>query len=157
MSAVMDKTAIFAAILDAIRAEFDTLQRTSAKARADGNDQESKAEGKYDTRSTEDNYLADGLARQALAAAQKGAAYKDFSPARFEPDAAIDVGALVLLGFPDEARWFFLGPAGGGIEVMHAGVQIVTLTPESPLGRQLMGLKRGDSTVSPQATVRAVE
>jgi hypothetical protein len=153
----MNKAAILTAIVDAIRAEFDSLRSTSQKTRAAGNDPESKAEGKYDTRSTEDNYLADGLARQAHAAAQAGAAYQDFAPAAFGPDTPIDVGALVELAFPDETRWFFLGPAGGGIEVMCDGVPVTTLTPESPLGRQLMGLRTGGATVSPKATVRAVE
>jgi len=153
----MDKTAVIKAIVEAIEAEFDTLQRTSRATRAAGNDEESKAEGKYDTRSTEDNYLADGLARQAQAAAQAGAAWKDFAPPGFGPDARIDLGALVELSFPDESRWFFLGPAGGGVEVMCDGKPIITLTPESPLGRQLMGLKAGDATASPRAIIRAVE
>ena len=37
------------------------------------------------------------------------------------------------------------------------GTPITVLTPESPLGRQLMGLKTGDSTASPKAEVRSVE
>jgi len=153
----VNKIAILTTIMDALRAEFDTLQSTSQKTRAAGNDAESKAEGKYDTRSTEDNYLADGLARQAQGAAQAGAAYKDFSPPRFGPDSRIDLGALVQLTFPDETHWFFLGPAGGGIEVIYEGLPITVLTPESPLGRQLMGLKIGDSTDSPRSKVRSVE
>ena len=153
----MDKAAVIQAIVDAIEGEFDTLRRTSRATRAAGNDEESKAEGKYDTRSTEDNYLADGLARQALAAAQAGKAWRDFVPPVFGADARIDLGALVLLAFPDESRWFILGPAGGGVEVTCGGVQIITLTPESPLARQLVGLKVGDATVSPRAKIRAVE
>ena len=76
----MNKATILEAIVEALRSDFDTLRTTSQKTRAAGNDAESKAEGKYDTRSTEDNYLADGLARQAHGAAQAGAAYEDFSP-----------------------------------------------------------------------------
>ena len=114
----LDKAAVIKAIVEAIEAEFDTLSRTSRATRAAGNDEESKAEGKYDTRSTEDNYLADGLARQAQAAAQAGVAWKEFAPRAFESGMPIDLGALVLLGFPDESRWFFLGPAGGGVEVV---------------------------------------
>jgi len=153
----VNKAAILTAIMDALRAEFDTLQSTSQKTRAAGNDDESKAEGKYDTRSTEDNYLADGLARQANGAAQAGAAYEDFAAPVFGPDSRIDVGALVELAFPDETRWFFLGPAGGGTEVICDGIPITVLTPESPLGRQLIGLKTGDSTESPKAKVGWVE
>lgn len=153
----MNKAAILKAILEALRAEFDTLRSTSQKTRAAGNDGESKAEGKYDTRSTEDNYLADGLARQAHAAAQAGAAYKDFTPPPFGPESPIDLGALVQLALADETHWFFLGPAAGGTEVVCEGITVTVLTPESGLGRQLMGLKAGDATGSPKAKVRTVE
>jgi hypothetical protein len=153
----VDKAAIIQAIIDALRTEFDTLRSTSQKTRAAGNDAESRAEGKYDTRSTEDNYLADGLARQAHGAAQAGAAYDDFTPPLFGPDSRIDLGALVQLAFRDETHWFFLGPARGGIEVKCKGIPVTVLTPDSPLGRQLMGLKIGDSTASPNAKVRSVE
>jgi transcription elongation GreA/GreB family factor len=157
ISSDVNKAAILQAIVDAIRAEFDALHSTSKKTRAAGNDAESKAEGKYDTRSTEDNYLADGLARQAHAAAQAGAAYEKFMPPAFGPGTPIDLGALVQLALPDETHWFFIGPAGGGIEVFCDGVPITVLTPESPLGRQLLGLKAGDVTASPKAKVRSVE
>jgi hypothetical protein len=153
----MNKTLILEAIAGALHAEFDSLRVTSQKTRAAGNDSESKAEGKYDTRSTEDNYLADGLARQAHAAAQAAAAYDNFLPLSFGPDSAIDVGALVELTFPNETHWFFLGPAGGGIEVICEGVSITVLTLESPLGKQLAGLKTGSMIDSAKVEVRAVE
>jgi transcription elongation GreA/GreB family factor len=153
----VNKTAIVDAIVEAIQAEFDTLQSTSQKTRAAGNDAESKAEGKYDTRSIEDNYLADGLARQAHAAAQSGAAYKEFLPRAYGPGSPIEIGALVQLVFAQETHWFFLGPAAGGIEVSCEGVPITLLSPESPLASRLIGLKVGDTITSPMATVKAVE
>ena len=153
----MNKAALIKAIVDALRIEFDTLHSTSQKTRAAGNDAESKAEGKYDTRSTEDNYLADGLARQAHATAQAAAAYEKFTAPTFASGTPIDLGALVQLALPDETHWFFLGPAGGGIEVNCDGIPITVLTPESPLGRQLVGLNPGDATASPKAIVRSVE
>jgi len=153
----VNKANILAAIVEALRTDFDTFQSTSQKTRAAGNDGESKAEGKYDTRSTEDNYLADGLARQAYAAAQAGAAYENFDLREFGAGASIGIGALVELGFPEENRWFFLGPAGGGAGVVCEGILVTVLSPDSPLARQLAGLKVGDSTKSPKAVVRSVE
>lgn len=153
----MNKANIVTSILEALRTDFETRRATSKKTRAAGNDAESKAEGKYDTRSTEDNYLADGLARQAHAASQAGAAYENFPVRRFGADAPIDLGALVQLEFPAEKQWFFIGPAGGGIEVACEGFSVTVLTPDSPLGRQLLGLKAGGSTISPKARVRSVE
>ena len=154
---IVNKTAIIKAINRALGKEFEALRSTSQKTRAAGNDVESKAEGKYDTRATEDNYLADGLARQAQAAAEAGAACNNFTPRTYAPDDPIDIGALVQLAFADGTHWFILGPAGGGIEVVCDGVPITVLAPGAPLTKQLIGLKVGDSTARPQAQVCSVE
>ncbi|MEI6034240.1 MAG: hypothetical protein WCS65_08195 [Verrucomicrobiae bacterium] len=61
---------IVASVLGRLREEFESRSRVSKMTREGGNDAESKAEGKYDTLAIEENYLADGLAKQALAAAE---------------------------------------------------------------------------------------
>ena len=66
----MNKKEIVASILEQLREEFENRNRVSKITREVGNDAESKAEGKYDTLAIEENYLADGLAKQALAAAE---------------------------------------------------------------------------------------
>ena len=153
----MNKSLIIQAIREALREEFENFQTSSKKTRAAGNDMESKSEGKYDTRSIEENYLADGLAKQALAAAEAAKAYENFSPPAFGAETPIETGALIRLEFPDESSWFFLGPAGGGIEVTCDGVAVTVITPESPLGSQLLGRKLGDRLTSPTAHILAVE
>ena len=153
----MNKAAVLQTIIDALGRDLDLLDATSRKTREGGNDPESKAEGKYDTRSTEDNYLADGLARQAHAAGRAAAAYREFVPTPFGAESPIELGALVQLELAGEKNWFFLGPAGGGLEVTSAGLAIVVLTPDSPLGSQLLGKKVGAVTTSPRARVCAIE
>ena len=64
------KKQIVQAILERLRVDFETHQTTSKMTRAASNDSETKSEGKYDTRSTEENYFADGLAKKALATAR---------------------------------------------------------------------------------------
>jgi hypothetical protein len=151
-----DKSAIIETILATLREEFEARQRASKQARTGGNDAESKAESKYDTLSIEENYLADGLAKQALAAAQAAAAYEDLGPREFTPGEAIDIGALVEIEFPTGREWFFLGPAAGGIEIDQGGRSITVLTPESPLGSQLLGRRTGEATTAPKAKIRTV-
>ncbi len=153
----MNKTLLIQAILDALREDFEHLQNSSRQTRAGGSDSESKAEGKYDTRSTEENYLADGLAKQALAAAEAAAACEKLPLLDFDAKTPIDLSALIKIEFPDECTWFFLAPAGGGITVQCAGRPVTVLTPESPLGSQLLGLKVGDRTYSPRTKILAVE
>lgn len=156
MDRSMNKAAIVSAIFEALREEFETLQRSSKQTRAGGSDAESKAEGKYDTRSTEENYLADGLARQAQGAVLAAAAYENFVLRDFGPGDEVDLGALVQVQFADATEWFFLGPSGGGIEVKDGGQTITVITPESPLGQQLLGSKAGAKLTSPKAAVLEV-
>lgn len=153
---IMNKPAIVASIVAALRADFEAARASSVKTRAAGNDAESKAEGKYDTRSTEDNYLADGLAKQAHSRVRAGQSYDELVLRAFGGDIPIDVGALVQLELADNIAWFFLGPAGGGIEIEVDGNEITVVTPESPLGGQLMGRKQGDLTESPSGRICAV-
>lgn len=150
----MVKSEIVAAILEKLREEFDSRRSVSKKTRSAGNDAESKAESKYDTLSIEENYLADGLAKQAQMAATSAAAYENFALRDFGPNDAIDLGALVELEFPDGREWFFLGPSAGGTEVSIGNKTITVLTPESPLGGQLIGCHRGDTTNAPKTTIR---
>lgn len=152
----MNKKELVSLVVEALREEFESSLRSSKNTRAAGNDNESKAEGKYDTRSTEENYLADGLARQARAAAEAADAVEKMVLRDFGPTDPIDLGALMKLSFPGETLWFFLAPAGGGIEVNVDGEAITIITPESPLGAQLIGLLAGKSTQSPKAKILEV-
>ena len=61
LSAVLNKSHVIEAILGALSLEFENYVATSKKTRSTGNDAQTKSEGKYDTRSTEENYLADVL------------------------------------------------------------------------------------------------
>jgi len=149
----MNKQEIVASILDRLREEFESRSRVSKSTRDGGNDAESKAEGKYDTLAIEENYLADGLAKQALAAAKAIEEIGKLPLRKFTGDDPIDPGALVELEFSGASEWFFLAPSGGGTEVCHDGTTITVITPESPLGSQLIGSHVGDRTKAPSARV----
>lgn len=152
----INKADVFQAVLEALRASFELAQHSSKNARAGGNDSESKAEGKYDTRSTEENYLADGLAKQALASLQAAKDFKKLSSSLQEPKSPIDLGALVQMEFQDGTFWFLLGPSAGGLEVLCNGVSVTVITPESPLGSRILGLKAGERISAPAAKITAV-
>ena len=153
----MNKQEIVASILDRLREEFESRTRVSKITREGGNDAESKAEGKYDTLAIEENYLADGLARQALAAAEAIAEIEKMPLRTFTRDDPIDLGALVQIEFPGTREWFFLAPSGGGTEVSHEGTTVTVITPESPLGSQLIGAQVGDRIAAPAARIIRVE
>jgi hypothetical protein len=154
---MVDKAQILLGILDRLSAEFEADHATSKMTRAASNDAETKSEGKYDTRSTEENYLADGLARKAFAAAQSAKAFRDLPPENFGPEQPIDLGALVELSFDGERAWFFLGPTAGGIEIECEGQLVTVITRGSPLGDQIYGKKVGDWTSTPLARIESVQ
>jgi hypothetical protein len=58
------KTALLEKIRTELNAQLDRLTRAAMDAHAAATDPDSKAEGKYDTRSLEASYLAAGQARQ---------------------------------------------------------------------------------------------
>ncbi len=152
----MNKPDLFEAIRATLLAEFENLRAASRQTRAGGNDEESRAEDKYDTLSTEQNYLADGLAKQALTAREALAAFDTLTPRAFAPADPIDLGAAIELELPGERHWFFLAPAGGGTEIVFDEQSITLITPESPLGGQLMGKMPDDSLENPPARILVV-
>ena len=153
----MNNPEIVASILDRLREEFENRRRVSKITREGGNDAESKAEGKYDTLAIEENYLADGLARQAHAAAGAIAEIEKMSLRTFAEADPLDIGALVQIEFPGTREWFFLAPSGGGTEVSHEGTTVTVITPESPLGSQLIGAQVGDRIAAPAARIIRVD
>ena len=153
----MKKSDIVAAILDKLREGFELRQRTSKLTREGGNDAESRAEGKYDTLAIEENYLADGLARQAQAALEAAAELEKMTLRDFAAGEPIDLGALVEVRFADGIEWFFLAPCAGGTEIVWKGKPVTVITAESPLGGQLAGSRSGDVVARSGATVLSVK
>jgi hypothetical protein len=140
----MKKSKIVDAVLEHLRADFERRQAAARRTRVQGNDAESKSEGKYDTRSTEENFLADGLARQALEAVAAAEAIEKIPIRDFAAGEGIDIGALVELEFANETEFFLIARAGGGTEVVWNKKTILVLTPESSLGSQLIGRCAGE-------------
>jgi transcription elongation GreA/GreB family factor len=75
----------------------------------------------------------------------------------FAEDDPIDLGALVEIEFPGAKEWFFLAPSGGGTEVQHEGTTVTVITPESPLGSQLIGSRVGEKIAAFFAKILRVE
>ncbi len=129
-------------MLAGLEEEFQRALAASKNERMEGNDAENRAEDKYDTRSTEANYLADGHARKALAASEAITLMKEMQQ---QPCAEVQLGALVEVAMGDECSWFFIGPAGGGLSVDVDGKEVTLITPASPLGSRLLGHRKGSS------------
>ncbi|NOX99053.1 MAG: transcription elongation factor GreAB [Verrucomicrobia bacterium] len=152
----MNKTEIIDAIRMGLKKDFDTFRRASQQTRQSGSDDESKSDGKYDTQSTEANYLADGQAKQAQEVVQAAAAYDALEKRDFGKFDFIEVGALIELEINKQSQWFFLGPAYGGLEIYLDHQNITVITPDSPLGSQLINRRAGDHISSPAAGILSI-
>ena len=140
----MNKRAIIQKITAKLVSELEIYFRAAQFSRAEATHESNKAENKYDTRGLEASYLARGQSKQAAELEAAIAEYEKLGVRKFAAGDAIAVGALVELEHGGEKSFYFLGPRAGGTEVMHDKKEILVITPQSPLGEQLMGKKSGD-------------
>lgn len=119
--------------------ELASLMRAAQGAFAAATDPDSKAENKYDTRTLEASYVARGQAQRVAELQEAVRAFGALSGSTLEPGAMITLGALVSLETPEERAHYFLGPFAGGTEIVHAGQEVVVITPASALGQKADG------------------
>jgi transcription elongation GreA/GreB family factor len=140
----MNKRDLLARIIAKLAAELEAITSAALATHAEATDEENKAEDKYDTRGLEASYLAHGQSKAAEEAAQAVAQFSALPVRDFAAGEPISLGALVLLEGRGQSR-YFIGPRAGGTEIEGDGDPVLVITPQSPLGRQLMGRKQGDS------------
>lgn len=140
----MNKRAIIKKITEKLVGELQVYFRAAQFARAEATHEQNKAENKYDTRGLEASYLARGQSRQAAELEAAITEFESMSTRVYTKEEPINIGALISLEVAGEKLFYFLGPRAGGTEVIHDRKEILVITPQSPLGEQLMGRKQGD-------------
>jgi transcription elongation GreA/GreB family factor len=140
----MNKNALIKKIVNRLTEELEIYFRAAMASRAEATHEQSKAENKYDTRGLEASYLARGQSKQAAEIQGAIAAFEKLDARKFGEAEPVDVGAFVELELDGEKAAYFVGPRAGGTEVMHNQQEVLVITPESPLGQQLMGRKQGE-------------
>ena len=140
----MNKRAIVKKIVARLTGELEIYFRAAQFSRAEATHESSKAESKYDTRGLEASYLARGQSRQAAEIEAAIAEFEKLPAKKFGANEPIDLGALVELESGGENLFYFIGPRAGGTEVIHEKKEILVITPQSPLGEQLLRRKSGD-------------
>ena len=140
----MNKQEIIQKIIAALAGELELLAKAARASHSEATHESSKAENKYDTRGLEASYLARGQSKQAAEVAQAIAEFEKLPGREFTATDEIDVGALVTAESKKERSVYFIGPRGGGTEITHDGNEVLVITPQSPLGQQLVGRKEGD-------------
>ena len=140
----MNKRAIVKKIIAKLNEGMALSLKAARTAHEEATHEESKAEDKYDTRGLEAAYLAGGQAKQAAETEKAIVAYESLVLDKFTEKTLIDLTALVELESDGERIFYFLGPTSGGLELSHDGKLVLVITPQAPLGQNLIGKKVGD-------------
>ena len=116
------------------------------QAHAAAVDDQSVAEAQYDTLAIEASYLAEGQSKRVNDYHYSINAYDQLKLALTSiNNRSINLGTLVQLSVAQRpSDWFFIGPAAGGFKTKIAGQHITVITPNSPMGRALMGKQLDD-------------
>jgi len=141
---VKKKQALLKKIIEALIAELQRLAKAARASHSEATHEQSKAEHKYDTRGLEAAYLAGGQAKKVAELEETIEIFQKLKLIEFNDKTPIDLSALVQLEMRGGANWYFVAPRAGGLEVMHGGEEITVITPQSPVGEQLMEKRQGE-------------
>ena len=147
-----------AQVIEALKADALTALQAAERAQAIATDEatgdESKSEGKYDTRATEASYLARGQAERVVELRRLVAWYERLDASKQVAQAAL--GALVLVE-GEEAQVLFIAPVGGAA-VRVDEVKVKSVSFSAPLGQAIRGLEEGDTfTLTLKGDARVLE
>ena len=139
----MNKTLLLKKIVAALGESLGVLERAARASHVEATHESSRAESKYDTRGLEASYLAGGQARQAKEVIDSMKIYQSLATRDFAETDLIDLTAVVEVEAEGASNKYFIGPKSGGVEVNFKGEEITVITPQSPLGQNLVGKKAG--------------
>lgn len=133
-----EKNRLIETVIRQLEGAFDRQVRANAQANAASAQSAAGAEKQRDTTGFESAFLAHGYARHGRDLARwidalRALPLEDFSGQE------IDLGALVEVEFAGEVEAYLVLGCGGGIELASSGRRVTVVTPESPLGRALIG------------------
>jgi transcription elongation GreA/GreB family factor len=143
----IDKAALRQALVERLSEELASRFKAARAAEAGATDPQNKAENKYDTRGLELSYLAAGQGRQIAELQASIAEIQAMTLRDFTASEPAGLSALVTLACAtpgEDETIYFIAPGGGGSDVQMGKREVVVITPLSPLGRQLIGKKKGD-------------
>jgi len=141
----MNKENILNLIIEQLEADIKVAEQAVAVARDTATHKDCLGSSKYETMGTEASYLAQGQGVRLLEL-ERALAY--FKQLQFTPCDTISLSTIVVL--EDEQgkqKYYFLATDAGGLTVSYENESITIITPQSPLGRTLLGKQAGDEVV----------
>lgn len=139
-----DKTKLLQAIIEQLSRDLEVFFNAAKSAHEAATHEENAPDNRYDTLALEASYVAQGHANRARQIRKSLELYKQLKPQ--EPHDEIQLASLITLAHDDgTSRTLFIGPVEGGLKIVHSGLEVVVITPGSPMGRELLGKSVGDT------------
>lgn len=139
------KEEVLEKIIATLTADLALFTRAARTAHAAATHAECLPDNKYDTTALEASYVAQGQANRAQDIRRALESYRNLELRPFSDKDPLRLTALITVAAEDSSsRHFFLGPAAGGLKLMVEAEECIVITPESTLGRALLGKYCGD-------------
>lgn len=155
----MNKADLVARILEKLRDELRLIEDARNMANEEALPADDIAESQRENRALENQFLVDGQSRIVNELKEAITAFENLEVRAFANGEPIALSALVGVKSPRETATYFLGPMGGGLEVAGENENtVLVLSPQSPLGRSLVGHSVGDTiTINDTTPARTIE
>lgn len=143
----MNKQKLVEAICEKLEKDLSVLKDAARATYDAATNEESKPENEYDTRALEASYLAGAQAKRVGEIEELLFTFKNLEIKNFKSTDAILSTALVEVEFEEKRSFVFLMSKGGGVQLNFESLEVQIITPYSPLGEALLGLKVGDVAI----------
>ena len=137
-------------VISTLREDLEVLRKAAMETHKDSTGDNSKAEGKYDTRGLEASYLADAQAAKVVQLEESIGKLGQIPTSDFDDSEPISQGAMIIVSTDTDELSFIMLPAGGGMTLKAQGLDFTVITPASPIGSLLVGKSVGDSVTLAQ-------
>lgn len=134
-------------IIRALEARFETARAAAQQAREAAINEESVAETKYDTFGLESSYLAHGQSQRVIECENDWLQFSRQVTIENDANDKVVLWSLIRLVPLNEAlslRYFFISNIAGGLSLQYLYSSLVLISPETPVGKILLGQEEGE-------------
>ncbi|MBC7466434.1 MAG: GreA/GreB family elongation factor [Bdellovibrio sp.] len=154
----MDKASVLLTLKAQLEKDLAILKHAALATYDDATNEENKPENKYDTRALEASYLAGAQAQRVKDVEELISICKFQQTKNFKEEDPVAVTAIVEVESNGKVSWLLFLPKGGGFFVHYEDKKIQVITPASPIGKALLGLRSGEiATIDSQGQKREYE